>query len=285
MICPNCGNENNESSSFCVKCGANLKEVKKEEVKEEVSNTENSTVVEKSTVNETPKNVDTPKKSSGTFNYIKFIIAFLTAPFKGFKDNEDYLSDTKNSLIISGGMAVIMMLINLITSMINAIFAKTFDYSTFSYKTKVDFGRLGDLDYGSLIFKNLLIYAGIIAVIAVVYFLFAMLFKKKANYIKLLSSTAISLLPTVLGSMFIAPILGKIWSPLAVVVSVASITYTIAILITLINDQVKLEDKNCTIYYHALSITVLLTAGYYILINVLLSGITKGASNILNMLN
>lgn len=285
MICPNCGNENNESSSFCVKCGANLKEVKKEEVKEEVPNTENSTVVEKPTVNETPKNVDTPKKSSGTFNYIKFIIAFLTAPFKGFKDNEDYLSDTKNSLIISGGMAVIMMLINLITSMINAIFAKTFDYSTFSYKTKVDFGRLGDLDYGSLIFKNLLIYAGIIAAVAVVYFLFAMLFKKKANYIKLLSSTAISLLPTVIGSMFIAPILGKIWSPLAVVVSVASITYTIAILITLINDQVKLEDKNCAIYYHALSITVLLTAGYYILINVLLSGITKGASNILNMLN
>lgn len=276
MTCPKCGNENNENSSFCVKCGANLKEVK---VEESAVNAVDSAPVE-----EAPKSDNKPVKTVGSFNYIKFIIAFLIAPFKGFKDNEEYLSETKNSLIIGGGVAVIMMLINLLTSMINAIFAKTFDYSTFSYKTKVDFSRLGNLDYGSLIFKNLLIYVGVIAVVAVVYFLFAMVFKKKANYIKLLSSVSVSLLPTIIGAMFAAPILGKIWAPIGVVISVASIVYTLAILITLINDQVNLENKNHTIYYHAMSITVLLTAGYYILVNVLLSSITNGASNILNML-
>lgn len=286
MTCPNCGYENNESSSFCVKCGANLKEIKEEpKNKEEVVATESAPVVEKSsTVVEETKTVNSTAKSKKPMNYIKFIIAFLIAPFKSFKDNEETLADTKTSLIISGGMSVIMMLITLFTSMINAIFAKTFDYSTFSYKTKVDFGRLGDLDYVSLIFKNLLIYACIIAAIALVYFLIAMIFKKKANYIKLLSSTAISMLPVVIGSMLVGPILGKIWSPLGLVVSIASIIYTIAILVTLINDQVTLEDKNYRIYYHGLSITILLVAGYYILINVLLSGITKGASSILNML-
>ena len=280
MICPNCGTENNESSSFCVKCGANLKEVKTKEVKVE----ETPVVEEAVKENEAPKTVETSVKKTSSFNYIKFIIAFLMTPFKGFKDNEEYLSNTKNSLIISGGMAVIMMLITLFTSMINAIFAKTFDYTTFTYKTKVDFGRLGDLNYGSLIFKNLLIYAGIIAAVAVVYFLFAMVFKKKANYIKLLSITAVSLLPTVIGSMLIGPILGKIWSPFGVVISVASIVYTIAILVTLINDQVGLDNKNHTIYYHGMAITVLITAGYYIIMNVLLSSISNGASSILNML-
>ncbi len=286
MTCPNCGYENNESSSFCVKCGANIKEIKEEpKNKEEVVATESAPVVEKSsTIVEETKTVNSTAKSKKPMNYIKFIIAFLIAPFKSFKDNEETLADTKTSLIISGGMSVIMMLITLFTSMINAIFAKTFDYSTFSYKTKVDFGRLGDLDYVSLIFKNLLIYACIIAAIALVYFLIAMIFKKKANYIKLLSSTAISMLPVVIGSMLVGPILGKIWSPLGLVVSIASIIYAIGILVTLINDQVTLEDKNYRIYYHGLSITILLVAGYYILINVLLSGITKGASSILNML-
>ena len=286
MTCPNCGYENNESSSFCVKCGANIKEIKEEpKNKEEVVATESAPVVEKSsTVVEETKTVNSTAKSKKPMNYIKFIIAFLIAPFKSFKDNEETLADTKTSLIISGGMSVIMMLITLFTSMINAIFAKTFDYSTFSYKTKVDFGRLGDLDYVSLIFKNLLIYACIIAAIALVYFLIAMIFKKKANYIKLLSTTAISMLPVVIGSMLVGPILGKIWSPLGLVVSIASIIYAIGILVTLINDQVTLEDKNYRIYYHGLSITILLVAGYYILINVLLSGITKGASSILNML-
>lgn len=289
MTCPKCGYENNESSSFCVKCGANLKEIKEEvgEIKEEkVVTTESASVVENSNIAPEEKNTvsSTTAKAKAPMNYIKFIIAFLIAPFKGFKDNEETLADTKTSLIISGGMSVIMMLITLFTSMINAIFAKTFDYSTFSYKTKVDFGRLGDLDYVSLIFKNLLIYACIIAAIALVYFLIAMIFKKKANYIKLLSTTAISMLPVVIGSMIVGPILGKIWSPLGLVVSIASIIYTIGILVTLINDQVTLEDKNYRIYYHGLSITILLVAGYYILINVLLSGITKGASSILNML-
>ena len=286
MTCPNCGYENNESSSFCVKCGANIKEIKEEpKNKEEVVATESAPVVEKSsTVVEETKTVNSTAKSKKPMNYIKFIIAFLIAPFKSFKDNEETLADTKTSLIISGGMSVIMMLITLFTSMINAIFAKTFDYSTFSYKTKVDFGRLGDLDYVSLIFKNLLIYACIIAAIALVYFLIAMIFKKKANYIKLLSTTAISMFPVVIGSMLVGPILGKIWSPLGLVVSIASIIYAIGILVTLINDQVTLEDKNYRIYYHGLSITILLVAGYYILINVLLSGITKGASSILNML-
>ena len=280
MTCPKCGNENNEISSFCVKCGANLKEVKNEGKEDIAAQTD----VNMKSVEKVPNSVESPSKSSSPFNYIKFIIAFLIAPFKGFKDNEEYLSKTKNSLIIGGGAAIIMMLINLLTNMINAIFAKTFDYSTFSYKTKVDFGRLGNLDYGSLIFKNLLVYAGIIAGIAVVYFLFAMVFKKKANYIKLLSATAVSLLPTIIGAMLLAPILGKIWAPIGIVISIASIVYTAAILITLINNQVTIENKNNIIYYHGMSLTVLLTAGYYILVNLLLGSITNGASNILNIL-
>lgn len=40
MICPKCGEKNEDNAKFCTKCGAKLEEVKKEKTKEEISKEE-----------------------------------------------------------------------------------------------------------------------------------------------------------------------------------------------------------------------------------------------------
>ena len=73
------------------------------------------------------------------------------------------------------------VLLILITSIISVIFVKKFDVSTFKYKTSIDFSQILELDYISLIGKNLLIYAGIIAGIALIYYLASLIIKKEVE--------------------------------------------------------------------------------------------------------
>lgn len=290
MECSKCGTHNSEGFKFCVKCGNNLEAVNNESIKSNVPVQDSAT--EHKPVEETkPKEKSSFNKSNSktinnvSLNYFKYITSFLLKPFETFKQEENKLSDTKMSLILSGIVAGAMMIINLLTSMISAIFVKTMDYSTFKYKTKIDFEGLKNLDYVSLIFKKLLIYACIIVAIAAIYYLASLVVKKSLNFIKTLSASASAIMPFAVMGMIVSPILGKIWTPLAVVSAIIGVVYSIAIFVTLINDSVKFDRKDFGIYFHSACITILVTAGYYTYINIMTSEITSQIGGYLDLLN
>lgn len=293
MECSKCGTYNSEGFKFCVKCGNNLEDTS---TNDNVS--ENSTSVQPnlndnvvpaqqnesmSSVQHTNNTSNKKNTNNISLNYFRYITSFLLKPFQTFKQEENKLSDTKISLILSGIVACAMMIINLLTSMISVIFVKTMDYSTFKYKTEINFEGLKNLDYVSLIFKRLLIYAAIIAAIAGIYYLASLVVKKSLSFIKTLSISASSLMPYAVMCMVVSPILGKIWEPLAVISAVIGIVYSIAIFVVLINDNIKFDRKDFEIYFHSVCITILVTAGYYAYIKLITSEITNQMGSYLDL--
>lgn len=314
MNCNKCGTINNEASKFCIKCGNPLENpVVNANLNNEVVNLESNIInnnvinnqsninsfVEPVAVSTAPVSSAISQESNGykvnsdnineigvkniSFNYFRYIWSALIKPLKTFKGEEESLSETKNSLIFAGIVSVIMMLIGLLTSAISVIFTDKFDYQTYETKMAIDFSNLGNLDYVTLIFKNLIIYAAIILAIAGVYYLGSLVIKKTISFAKTLSISATSILPFVVLGMLISPILGKIWEPLSVIAMVAGTVYSIIIFFVLIRKEIALDDPDLDAYFHLACMTILGTAGYYVVINFLISPLASEFDDLLNM--
>lgn len=295
MICPNCGMDNIQGSSFCVKCGnkLNTENVNNnfQQQVQEVNNVQANNQVGDPFVQNTMQqnnyvnNVNVVTNTNKAMNFFMYILMILIKPFKTFKEEEEKLTDTKNSLILSGIVVGLMLVINLIKSMITTVFTKKMDYTTFKLKTVIDFSNLKNLDWLDLLGKHLLIYAGIILAIAVVYYLASLVFKKNGNFIKLLSISATSLIPFTLVGMFASFVLGKIWSPLYMVCVIVSLIYSVLILVSLINKQFEFENDDTKIYFHLICLGVLAVAGYYLYMKYFVLGtISSKVSDVLDLL-
>lgn len=295
MICPNCGMDNIQGSSFCVKCGnkLNTENVNNnfQQQVQEVNNVQANNQVGDPFVQNTMQqnnyvnNVNVVTNTNKAMNFFMYILMILIKPFKTFKEEEEKLTDTKNSLILSGIVVGLMLVINLIKSMITTVFTKKMDYTTFKLKTVIDFSNLKNLDWLDLLGKHLLIYAGIILAIAVVYYLASLVFKKNGNFIKLLSISATSLIPFTLVGMFASFVLGKIWSPLYMVCVIVSLIYSVLILVCLINKQFEFENDDTKIYFHLICLGVLAVAGYYLYMKYFVLGtISSKVSDVLDLL-
>ncbi len=322
MNCPKCGSQNISGSTFCIKCGANLKEnivqTQQQIYEQSNNNVQNSEYVNLNTeqptynnqpveqplnqsrqsysqvqVNQTPVNqyqqpanepaINNINIDNRPLNYLMYIVAVLLKPVRCFKEEENKFNSAKTSIIFSSIVAVGIMLINLIKTMISTIFSKSFDYTTFKLKTSVDFSNLKDLDYLNLIGKQLLIYAGIIFVIALVYYLASLVVKKQVSFTKMLAVSATSVIPFTVLSMIVSPLLGKIWAPLSVISLVVGIVYSLLIFITLINKDITFENGDSRIYFNLICLSILGSAGYYVYMKLLMSGIGSKVSDLLDL--
>lgn len=281
MNCSKCGTLNSSDSKFCMTCGQILNE--EPQVIETPVQPTNVEPVYNQPVYTEP--VISNKAKEGTVNVIKYVIGILLKPFKSFKDEEEKFTEPKNSIILAGIIAAAMMLIKLLTSIINVIFVKKFDVSTFKYKTSIDFSQVLELDYISLIGKNLLIYAGIIAGIALIYYLASLIIKKEVNYVKTLAITATSFIPYIVLGMIASPLLGKIWGVLSIVAIIIGLVYSLMIFFTLIKEEIEFEDKDSSIYFHSACVSVILIAGYYICMKLLTETISGGLGDYLDFFN
>lgn len=291
MNCSNCGTFNNGGFKFCIKCGNSLEppaptaaeSVATEEflAEQPVETAQTQSVQPQQSFNTTT--VPTVPIDSGPLNYLKYVLGLLLKPFETYKSEEGKLSNAKTSLILSGIVSGAMMLINLIKSMISVVFVKRLYYITLQYKTSFEFSNLKELDYLSLIGKNLLIYVCIIFAIAVVYYLASLVAKKSINFMKTLSISASSLIPYVIMGTLVSPILGKIWTPLSIVATIAGAVYSIIIFVLLIGDNIQFDKKDFSAYFHLVCMTIIGTAGYYAYMKLFTSGITNQISDYLDM--
>lgn len=279
MICPNCGKENTEGSIFCVKCGINLKETT---TQNEIKTTEpNQKKEQLNTQSTNQQKFEEAKKTA--VHYFKYAKDVLLNPYKTFKEKEAELTETKNALIFSGILAVVMMLITLLTAMITSIFVKELSAKTLKLHTVVKFSNLGDLNYLVLIGRNLLIYAGIIAAIAGVYYIISLIFKKESKFTKLLSISATSIIPFIALGMVVSPILSLIWAPLSIIAKVGGLVYSILIFMSLIKEELSFETKDLEIKFHLICLTILGTIGYYLYIKLFMAVVNSGLNDLLNI--
>ncbi len=279
MICPNCGGENTEGSIFCVKCGINLKETT---TQNEIKTTEpNQKKEQLNTQSTNQQRIEEVKKTA--VHYFKYAKDVLLNPYKTFKEKETELTETKNALIFSGILAVVMMLITLLTAMITSIFVKELSAKTLKLHTVVKFSNLGDLNYLVLIGRNLLIYAGIIAAIAGVYYIVSLIFKKESKFTKLLSISATSIIPFIALGMILSPILSLIWTPLSIIAKVGGLVYSILIFMSLIKEELSFETKDLEIKFHLICLTILGTIGYYLYIKLFMVTVNSGLNDLLNI--
>ena len=232
--CPNCGKPNTPQSKFCVNCGNvlnNNNQPQSENVNQTTDNIPNANVNNTQTSGN-----QTSSANTNNLNFIKYIIGILLRPLKSFNEEENKLSDTKNSIILALIVTVSMTLLNLIHTIIYTVRVSSYLNSTTSW----DFSNLNNINYIQVIGKNFIIYACIILAITVVFYLGSLIIKKQMNIIKNLGIVATSMIPLVLGSMILSPILGAIWIPLGVIVTVVSAIYSVLILLELMNKELQL---------------------------------------------
>ena len=274
-VCPNCGITNLANAKFCIKCGANL----------EVNNNMNSELQNNNFDNGTYNNMNNTNNvnsynnnqvSSGKLDYVKYLLGSLLKPYDTYKNNESTLGDIKNASILTLIVVGIMTAINLLSTMISAVRHKSF----FSGEVTWNWDNLGDVEYFKVIGLDLLVYAGIIAAIAGVYYLGSLVIKKNAKFSNLIGAATTSVVPFATCSLLFSPILSMIYSPLGIAATVVGFVYTLVTLIELVNDIVVIDNKNTRIYYHLVCLSTVIIVGGFIAYKVLVNSIFGGLDSL-----
>lgn len=248
MICKECKCENKEDAKFCANCGKDLVKVK-EKTKKPVS--------EEKTINKQNDIIDLLKDK---------LIELKDNLIKPLDSMKNKSVDDIKSVAISGGIiSLVMMLVHLITSMINACHVMKFDWikgTTYTWTAE----GLKNLNYFDLTIKSLVIYALVMMVIAFVFYIGSLIIKKTIKYQRILSMVFVAMIPIVLGGMILAPIFSLIYNHLGVIIYVISFIYAVIIFGTLLNEELKLEGS-IKLYYNTICYSVLVLTAYFILIN------------------
>jgi len=316
-ICNKCGQANDASSKFCIKCGNSLVQVQSEvavenntiepvqnaqsvtdeqaitpvqpvqnmQQQEVVSNIQPNIVQTQAHTTTVSVNRTSVENASVSFmGYFFIILSIILKPFTAFKEELNKFNTFKNSTMISLIVSGIATVINLLTSMWNAIHSKSFDWTSGGYSTSWNWDKLGDLNYIQIIGKNFLIYAGAILVVAGIYYLASLIAKKQTKFPRLLGISALSVTPLLISYLVLSPLLTLIYAPLGIFITIAGAVYTIVLIYEGMNSELQLEG-NIKYYINLICLTILGVALYYVYINLMVSSITDGLGDLMDLFN
>ena len=97
--------------------------------------------------------------------------------------------------------------------------------------------------------------------------------KKQIVFSRILGIAATAIVPFLLGSLILAPVISLIYAPLSIVVSVIGFIYTVIILYETINSEISLEG-NAKIYLNLICLSILVIVAYYLYVKLFMSGIS-----------
>lgn len=209
-------------------------------------------------------------------DYIKYLFGSFLKPFDTYKNNESTLGDFKNSSILALIVVGIMTVISLLSTMLSAVRHKSY----FSGKVTWNWDNLGDVEYFKTIGLDLLIYVGIIAAIAGVYYLASLVIKKNAKFSNLVGAATTAIVPFAVCSLLVSPILSMIYSPLGAAITIVGFIYTLVTLIELANEIVVIDNKNTRIYYHLVCLSTVIIVGGFVAYKVLVNSILGGLGDL-----
>lgn len=299
MNCPNCGTSNNVGSKFCIRCGQNLESTQvfaeqsaqttetlfQEVPLQSINNTSvpSNNNFQANIVQSQSINTNIASKAKVSFmGYFFIILAAILKPFTAFKEELNKFNDFKNSammsIIVSGGAT----LINLITTMLNSVMVKSYDWSSGGYKTTWTWNNLKEIKYLEIVGKNFLIYLGIIIAIATVYYIASLVAKKQINFSRLLGIAAIAIAPMLFCSLVLSPLSTLIWAKLAMPITLIGAVYTVVLVYEGMNNEVLVEG-NAKYYFNLVCLSILGIAAYYLYMKLFMSSISGGLEDVMDL--
>lgn len=214
--------------------------------------------------------------------YFFIMLAVILKPFTTFKEELKKFSSFKNSAIITALVSGLVAIIRLVVSMISAVVVKNYDWSSASYKTTFVWDNLKNISYFKILGRSFLIFLGIIIVVAAVYYIASLIAKKQTSFSRLLGVSALSMVPVVVCSLVLSPILSLIWDKLTVPVILIGVVYTLIILYEGMNSEVSL-DGDAKYYLNLICFSILGIALYYLVAKLVVSSISTGFSDAMNL--
>lgn len=299
MNCPNCGTSNNVGSKFCIRCGQSLEGTQvsteqpiqsSETLSQEVSSQpinnmpiQNENNFQTNVAPQQPMNSNAAPAAKVSFmGYFFIILAVILKPFTAFKEELNKFNSFKNSAIMSLIVSGVGTLINLITTMLNSVMVKSYDWSSGGYKTTWTWENLKEIKYLEVVGKNFLIYLGVIVAIAVVYYIASLIVKKQTNFSRLLGISAIAVAPMLVCSLVLSPLLALIWAELAMPITLIGAIYTIVLVYEGMNNEVLVEG-NAKYYFNLACLSILGIAAYYLYMKLFMSSISGGLEDIMDL--
>ena len=213
--------------------------------------------------------------------YFFIILAVLLKPFTSLKEELNKFEGFKNSAILSLIISGSATIINLLTTMFNAVRVKSFSWTTGKVETTWVWENLKNLKYVEIIGKNFLIYLGVMVAIAAVYYLASLIVKKQVKFSRLLAISALSTTPLMISMLVLSPILSIIYADLGILIIIIGLVYTLVMLYDGINSELALKG-NVRYYLNLICLSLLGIVGYYLMIKLVMNSITGGLGNIMD---
>lgn len=245
MICPNCKKKVSDTASFCTACGTSLKKSTNGEVK----------------------------------NIVSFFTGIFTNPIATIEQTKEQFVNVKTTLILTAIVCGIMTFFNIIHTMISAVVVKSYNWFQGSTTTKIVWDNLGKVHWFEVIFKTFLGVAIFLAVIALIYYLGSMILKKTTNYVKLLGITVVACIPALLSMYLVSPIVSIVYAPIGIVVMIVGFIYSLLTLMKTMTQEISLGETQ-EFYFHFVSISIICSVGYFIMIKILSSNVQTAISNL-----
>ena len=288
IICQNCGSANMAGTSFCTQCGNALQMVAMNNdagmQNQNMVNQQNTTMpqqdfnnnVQQQNVNTTVNNNQPTTGSKEPLNIVQYILGTFTKPFDNFKKNEDKLDDVKNVSIISGILIGAALILSLISSIISSVRVKNY----FTGETTWVWDNVKEFPFFKFLGQRLVLYAGALLLITVVYFLASRVLKKDTSFMKLLAAATSSFFPFVAAINVLNPLLSLIFVELGLCAVVIGFFYTLIILLELVNYLINIDKGDIKIYVNAACTSIIVLVGGWIVYKMLLSELSSGLSTL-----
>ncbi len=221
-----------------------------------------------------PKNLESAKSLfvNKNFNIFEALWKSLTEPMSYYEKESDKLKDSKNTAIYVGVLAVASSLLTLLIKFINILLSGKNCVLGYCVETPLDV-RLSQVDWWTLTWQNFLYPVLIILALASIFYLGALVIKKKLNYVKLIGLSAVAMLPYLIVSVVLSPILGSLWIQLGLIVSMTALLYAFTLFVFFIKYEMNYKEKTDLLMYYFLGCFAAISTVLYLVINQMFNAI------------
>lgn len=187
-------------------------------------------------------------KPSKSVHYFSMIGKFLGRPISTIQEQVNNFT-MKDSAIIMVLTSIIAVLLNFIVQAINTIKETTIDWNNGGTTIEWNFENLKELNYIDILLKNWAYILIIILVLTAIYYVVALFARRKIKVYPILSLISLSILPIVVTTFVLFPIIGEFSLLIAIIILIIGFVYSNLILILGINEVVAFEKLDSKIYY------------------------------------
>lgn len=211
-------------------------------------------------------------------DYFSVIKAIILKPFTGLKDEINKISN----ILSAGILALIIAALATILTLIKTIITTVRVTSIWNDETSWVWDNISNINFVKAIGLNFIIFLGLIAAVAFVYYIGSLILKKQADFPKLLGIAVTTTLPVIICYTLISPILGMIWGLLGLLATVIGLVYTLILTYELMSEELGLKE-NSKFYLNLICLTIISAIIYYVIIYLLIASVANGLNGIFNL--